>query len=694
MLKIITDAWVKVYVHFFNCYTFDKVRSYDFCQDNIISCLYMEDKRKKLWTPTSDFMMNSHLHQYMDWLSEEKDLDFGNYQELWKWSTDHIPDFWESIIQYFDLDIRGNYRSVMEGKMPETRWFRGSTTNYAQHLFRKAGDSQAAIMSFNEMGLSESFTWEELKYQAAAFRSYLISLGLKKGDRVVAYLPNIPEAVVAFVATASIGAVWSSCSPDFGVSSVIDRFQQIEPKVLITVDGYQYNGKHYDRRQASSEIADQLSSLEGIVMVPYLGSDIPSRMEPWNEIIEHGDGTLEFEQVEFNDPLWILYSSGTTGIPKAITQSHGGILLEHIKYMSFHNDVKQGEKFFWFTTTGWMMWNYQVGAMLAGATIVLYDGSPGYPDLNVLWKMAEAIGLHHFGTSAPYILACRKRDVNTEGLDLKPLRSIGSTGAPLPAEGFEYVYDDIKKDVWLCSMAGGTDVCTAFVGGNPLLPVRCPEIQCIALGVSLKAYDEDGHEVIDQLGEMVIEKPMPSMPIYFWNDEGGQRYHASYFEMYPGVWRHGDWIKITRDGSVVIYGRSDATLNRQGIRIGTSEIYSSVRKIDAIEDAIIINLEMEGGRHFMPLFVKMVEGESLSDKIKKDIGLTLKSDHTPRHVPDVIIEVPDIPYTISGKKLEAPIKKILMGMPVDKAANKQAMKNPESIDYFLNNRESFLSMVP
>lgn len=651
----------------------------------------MEQKRKILWSPSPSFKLNSHLHHYMDWLGEEKNLDFGNYQELWKWSVDHIPDFWESVIQYFNLEIEGNYNQIVTGEMPDCKWLEGSKVNYAEHLFRRSEDDRQAIIFYNEDGQQPSLSWRELKSKAAAFRSYLISLGVKKGDRVVAYLPNIPEAVIAFIGTTSIGAIWSSCSPDFGVSSVIDRFQQIEPKVLITVDGYQYNGKRYDRLNESLSISKQLTTLKEVIVVPYVGLEIPTGMQSWNDVIKTEAAPLEFDRVGFNDPLWILYSSGTTGIPKAITQSHGGILLEHIKYMSFHNDVKEGEKFFWFTTTGWMMWNYQVGALLAGATIVLYDGSPGHPDLKSLWKMADEIGLHHFGTSAPYILACRKREIDLSDLDLKKLRSIGSTGSPLPAEGFEYVYNHIKKDVWLCSMAGGTDVCTAFVGGNPLLPVKCPEIQCVALGVALKAYDEDGHAVIDQLGEMVIEKPMPSMPIYFWNDQDGIRYHASYFEMFPGIWRHGDWIKLTEDGSLIIYGRSDATLNRQGIRIGTSEIYSSVRQVDAIEDSIIVNLELEGGKHFMPLFVKMSEGIKLDDKIIQQLKYTLRKDYTPRHVPDVVIEVPDIPYTISGKKLEAPVKKVLMGMPINQVANKEAMKNPEAIDFFIDNKGKILS---
>ena len=653
----------------------------------------MTQKGKILWKPTESHKSQSHLAHYIDWLAEEKDLDFNNYQELWEWSCEHLSDFWESIIQYFNLNINGNYTSVLEGKMPHVRWFKGTTTNYAEHLFQNEIDDAPAILAFNEQKDETTLTWGELKEKVARFRVYLINAGVKKGDRVVAYLPNSPHAVIAFIATASIGAIWSSCSPDFGISSVIDRFQQINPKIFITVNGYQYNGKPHQRVEQSMEIAKALNDLEKVVMVKYLDFDLPVGVISWEEAMDQVAEPLNFNAVEFNDPLWILYSSGTTGIPKAITQSHGGILLEHIKYMSLHNDVHQGERFFWYTTTGWMMWNYQVGALLTGATIVLYDGAPMYQSDTMLWEIADQVGIHHFGTSAPFLLACRKRDLDVNYLSLADLRSIGSTGAPLPAEGFEYVYDHIKKDVWLCSMSGGTDVCTAFVGGNPLMNVISPEIQCIGLGVALKAYDENGTAVTEELGEMVIEKPMPSMPIYFWNDEDGLRYFTSYFGEYPGVWRHGDWIKITRSGSMIIYGRSDATLNRQGIRIGTSEVYSSVRKISAIEDSVIVNLELPGGKHFMPLFVKMVDGQSLTDEIKAAVKSTLRSDYTPRHIPDEIIEVPDIPFTISGKKLEAPIKKILLGMDLKKAANREAMRNPTAIDYFVDQRANILSMI-
>jgi acetoacetyl-CoA synthetase len=657
-----------------------------------IDTILNDSAMKLLWSPTEEMSSHSHLFQFMKWLKANEGLSFDGYSALWKWSCEDSEKFWQCVIKYFNLDIEGHFDSVIAGNMPMVKWFNGSRTNYAEHLLRQGRENHNAIVFYNESGLQETLSWNDVKDKVSQFKSYLKDQGVKKGDRVVAYLPNIPEAVIAFIATASLGAIWSSCSPDFGVSSVIDRFSQIEPKVMIVADGYFYNGKHYSRSNEAAEIADHLSTLKAVVMVNYTGSNHALRnQELWEEIMKrYQPKTLVFEKVEFNDPLWILYSSGTTGIPKAITQSHGGILLEHTKYMAFHNDVHQGEVFFWYTTTGWMMWNYLVGSMLMGACLVLYDGSPGYKDMTTLWSMASTLGIHHFGTSAPYLLACMKKNIDVKGLDLSELRSIGSTGAPLPSEGFDYVYEHIKEEVWLCSMAGGTDVCTAFVGGNPLKPVVSGEIQCIALGVDLHAYNEDGIPVINELGEMVIRKPMPSMPIYFWNDENYKRYTSSYFEMYPGEWRHGDWIKITDRGSLVIYGRSDATLNRHGIRIGTSEIYSSLAKIQEIEESIIINLELDGGEHYMPLFVKMAEGKKLNIEIINRIKNQLKSDYTPRHVPDVVIEVPDIPFTISGKKLETPVKKILLGMSPGNVANREAMRNPGALDYFIENKEFLL----
>lgn len=643
----------------------------------------------KLWQPSIDFIQNSQLQRFIIWLNKNKGLVFEDYASVWQWSVKHPAAFWESVWQFFEVKSYTPYTQVLSADpMPHTRWFEGSALNYAEHLFRYSNKDQPAIIFQSEQQGLTSISWEELQQQVASLAAYLKSLGVKQGDRIVAYLPNIPAATVAFMATCSLGAVWSSCSPDFGVNSVLDRFRQIEPKVLIAVDGYSYNGKSFDRLQAVQQLCASLPTLEKVVLVPYLNKNASlDGMENginWLETIADTQAELHFEPVAFDHPIWVLYSSGTTGLPKAITHSHGGVLLEHYKYLAFHNDVHPGERFFWFSTTGWMMWNFVQAAFLVGATIVLYDGSPAYPNLNVLWEFAQQAKINHFGTSAPYLVACMKEGLQPgKTFDLSALRSIGSTGSPLPPEAFDWVYEHVKSDLWLCSMSGGTDVCTAFVGGCPFEPVYEGEIQCRALGCALMAWNEAGQAVVGEVGEMVITEPMPSMPVYFWNDPEGHRYTESYFEMYPGVWRHGDWVRITERGSLVIYGRSDATLNRHGVRIGTAEVYNAINKVPEVRDCLVVNLELEGGRHYMPLFVVLQPGIQLDDTLCQKINSALRTEYSPRHVPDEILEVPDIPYTISGKKLEAPVKKILLGMPIDKAANRGAMRNPESLAFFV-----------
>lgn len=647
-------------------------------------------KSKPLWIPSESFKKSSHLCAYKQWLMDSKQLHFKNYEQLWQWSVDHIEDFWVSICKYFEVIFHSPYSKVLSShKMPGVKWFEGAKLNYSEHIFRNYKEEETAIIFGHESGTIIHMTWKELKIKVASMANYLKTHGVVKGDRVVAFLPNVPEATISFLAVNSLGAIWSSTSPDFGAESVVDRFKQIEPKIIIATDGYFYNGKPYDKSDIVKSIVSELPSLEKVIVLPYLNKNdinqFPNHFVNINDIWKRSVSELSFEAVDFNDPMWVLYSSGTTGLPKPIVQSHGGILLEHLKYMAFHNDVHEGEHYFWFSTTGWMMWNFVQAALLMGSAIVLYDGNPTYPDFNALWKFSEKVGINHFGTSAPFLVASMKKGVSPRtSTDLSSMRSLSSTGAPLPPEAFNYVYEHIKDDVWLCSMAGGTDVCTAFVGGCPEYPVYSGEIQCRALGVSLFGYNDEGIPVEDELGEMIIDKPMPSMPIYFWNDVDNRRYKSSYFEHYPGKWRHGDFIKInSKTHGLVIYGRSDATLNRYGIRIGTAEIYRSVNKIEAIEDALIVNLEQEEGKHYMPLFVKMKEGKILNDTIKIEINNRLKSEYSPRHVPDEIIEVQDIPYTISGKKMEAPIKKILMGMPLEKSINFDAMRNPESVEYFV-----------
>ncbi|MCU0381830.1 MAG: acetoacetate--CoA ligase [Chitinophagaceae bacterium] len=644
-----------------------------------------------LWTPPASLMEQSNMRRYMRWLEAHKGISCASYRELHQWSIENLASFWESIWQFFDVQSGTPWQSVLtrpaEG-MIGTRWFDGATVNYARHIFSHASTDRPAIIAGSERGETREITWAALERQVASIAHWLRQQGVGQGDRVAAILPNIPETIAAFLAVNSLGAIWSSCSPDFGEASVADRFAQIEPKVVFLSDGYTYNGKPYPKTGSLPSLKQALSMVQAWVLVPWLDSSTRiAGTVSWRDVLETPAPELAFTDIPFNDPIWVLYSSGTTGKPKAITHSVGGCLLEHLKALALHQDVRPGEKYFWYSTTGWMMWNYALASMLCGSTLVLYEGSAGYPDLNVLWDFAATKGVQHFGGGAAFYIACMKAGLSFSHDRFPLLRTIGSTGSPLPPAAFEWIYASVKKDVWLISLSGGTDICSAFVGGCPLLPVYAGEIQCRMLGCALEAFDEQGHPQREALGEMVILEPMPSMPVFFWGDKDNERYHASYFEQYPGVWRHGDWIKITERDGVVIFGRSDATLNRDGVRIGTSEIYHAVEQTPEVADSLVVCLEEEGGRYFMPLFVVMRPNAALDDAIRKSINTRLRTLYSPRHVPDAIYAVAEIPYTISGKKMEAPVKKILMGMDPDKAASKDTMRNPGSLDAFLELRQ-------
>ncbi|WP_284037732.1 acetoacetate--CoA ligase [Neobacillus sp. 114] len=645
---------------------------------------------KLLWEPSQQFQDESNLKKFMIWLEETRGLHFDTYEQLWKWSVTSIEGFWSAVWHYFDIQAKTPYEEVLKvRKMPGAQWFPGATLNYAEHVFRNETPEKEAIIYESENRTQGKITWAELKKNTAAIAEYLKSLGVQPGDRVVAYASNIHETITAFLACASIGAVWSSCAPEFGIMSVIDRFKQIEPKVLFAVDGYRYGGKDFDRLELVKKIQSELPTLKQTIIIPNINEEPNigqlTNAVLWNHPVETSTGAeLSFEAVPFDHPLWILYSSGTTGKPKAIVQSQGGILLEHFKMMALQSNISKDDRFFWYTTTGWMMWNVVVSGLLVGSTILLYDGNPSYPNYDTLWKFAESSKMTMFGTSAGFITACMKAGLKPKDqFDLSHLKSIGSTGSPLPASGFEWVYEQVKEDLWLVSTSGGTDICTSIVSGAPTLPVHTGELQCRALGTAVKAFNEQGEELTDEIGELVITEPTPSMPIYFWNDESGERYRDSYFDMYPGIWRHGDFIKITSRGSAIIYGRSDATINRGGVRMGTSEIYSALEKVPEVLDSLVVDLPLSSEQSYMPLFVVLKQGTELSDDVRSRVNQAIRKDCSPRHVPNEIFVVEELPKTLNGKKLEVPIKKILMGTPVEKAVNTGSLANPDTLRYFI-----------
>jgi acetoacetyl-CoA synthetase len=637
---------------------------------------------KVLWTPSPGWIERTTLTRYQAWLEEKHGLSFESYHDLWRWSVFDIEAFWKSLVDFLGVRFsEGGDRVLGNEVMPGAKWFPGSRISYAEHMFAGKNPDALAIQHASEVRELSSMTWGELRALTASIAAGLRASGVGEGDRVAAYMPNIPETIAALFACASIGAVWSSAAPEFGVRSVVDRFLQIEPKVLLAVDGYRYGGKDFDRRDAVDRIAGEIPSLARVVRLGYLDGS------GWEDGFLGDSEKLDFAQLPFDHPLWVLYSSGTTGLPKPIVHGQGGVLLEHLKKACLHLDAQAGDRLFWFTTTGWMMWNFIVGMLLSDASIVLFDGNPGYPSLATLWDLAADTGMTCFGTSAAFISACMKDPdlrLRSDGRDLGALRSVGSTGSPLSPEGFEWIYDQLGSDTWLFSTSGGTDLCTAFVGGVPTLPVYLGELQGRALGAAVESWDPEGRPLIEEVGELVITRPMPSMPVFFWGDSSGERYRDSYFEMYPGIWRHGDWIEITSRETAVIYGRSDSTINRGGVRMGTSEIYRAVLAVDAVTDALVVDVPREGSEAWMPLFVVLREGVSLDDSLVSEIRRRVREDCSPRHVPDEIRQIDEVPRTLSGKVLEVPVKRILMGTPPDQAASRESLANPAALDYFVD----------
>ena len=648
-----------------------------------------------LWQPAADRIAAARITRFQAWAAERYGAPAeGGYAALHRWSVDELETFWSAVADWFDVRFSTPYERVLGDRaMPGAQWFPGATLNYAEHALRTAENparaDEPALLHVDETREPAPVSWSELRRQVAALATELRALGVRPGDRVSGYLPNIPQAVTALLATAAVGGVWTSCAPDFGARSVLDRFQQVEPVVLFTVDGYRYGGKEHDRTETVAELRRELPTLRAVVHVPLLGTPAPEGALEWADLTAgdptNGEAAPVFEQVPFDHPLWVLYSSGTTGLPKAIVQSQGGILLEHFKQIGLHCDLGPGDRFFWYTSTGWMMWNFLVSGLLTGTTIVLYDGSPGFPAVDAQWAVAERTRTTLFGTSAAYVMACRKAGTHpARDHDLATVRCVATTGSPLPPSGFRWLHDEVAEDLWIASVSGGTDVCSCFAGAVPTLPVHSGELQAACLGTDLQAWDPQGEPVVDEVGELVVTNPMPSMPIRFWNDPDGSRYRDSYFEMFPGVWRHGDWITITGRGSVVIHGRSDSTLNRQGVRMGSADIYEAVERLPEIRESLVIGLEEPDGGYWMPLFVHIADGAVLDDALRSRVKRTIREQLSPRHVPDEIIEVPGVPHTLTGKRIEVPVKRLFQGTALDKAVNAGSVDNLDVLRFYEN----------
>jgi len=644
-----------------------------------------------LWTPSPERLARSHLTRYLRWLAE-RGRKFENYQELWRWSVADLPAFWQSMVDFCGLQFTTPATQVLgRREMPGAEWFPDAKLNYAAHALRHERAGEDALVHLSERRPLAAMKWTEFARQVRVLATWMRSIGVMPGDRVVAYLPNTPEAVIAMYATASIGAVWSSCGPDFGARGVLDRYSQLGPKLIFCVDGYSYGGKLFDKRAEIRDIIAGLPTLAHVVHLPYLDpavlTPLTARSRFWADALageDPGREGFQFEQVPFAHPLFILFSSGTTGLPKAIIHCHGGITLEQLKLFHFHMDMHSRQRMFFFTSTGWMMWNFLASSLIMDVVPVLYDGNPAWPSPDLLWKMADDTGAHLFGASPTYQAILEKAGiVHRNNFKLEKLETLVLAGSPVTAECQKWFFENVKADLWAHSGSGGTDVCSGLVGGVVNLPIYAGEIKARQLGVAAYAYDDAGHSVVDQVGELVLTEPLPSMPVGFWGDKDGSRYRESYFDQWPGVWRHGDFFRVNSRGGCFVLGRSDATLNRHGVRIGTAEVYRSLLGVTEVEDALIVNLDLPGGKFFMPLFVKLKGDRLLDDEVAGRIRAQIRNEYSPRHVPDRIFQVKAIPYTLTGKKMEVPVRRILMGVPVDKAANRAAMANVEALDYFI-----------
>jgi acetoacetyl-CoA synthetase len=640
-----------------------------------------------LWTPGPEQLQSSRLVQYQRWLAREQGVVTRDYAELWRWSVEDIDRFWQSIWSFFDVQADGSREPALGRRtMPAAEWFPNARLNFAEHVFRNATPEQPAVIAHSEDVPLQHISWAELERSTAALAATLRGWGVRPGDRVASYMPNRPETLIAFLACASIGAVWSSCAPDMGASVVLDRLRQTEPKVLFAIDSYSYKGKHHDRSTVVNELLAGLPSVERVVRVAgplASGRDVdwPNR-SIWESAVLN-DAAPCYERLPFGHPLWILYSSGTTGLPKAMVHSQGGILLTHLKEMALQNDLRPGDRLLFLGSTSWAVWNLLVGALVTGASIVLYDGYPSWPDGDALWRFMDDNEVAVFGCGAAFLIGCMKEGLKPrDQAPLVKLRSILSTGSPLPTDAFEWVYRNVKPDVWLASVSGGTDIASCFVACAPTLPVHAGEIQCAELGVAAYAFNDAGQPVVDEVGELVITQPMPSMPVSFWNDSEGRRYRESYFEMFPGVWRQGDWIRFTPHGSAVIYGRSDSTINRHGIRIGTAEIYRVVEELPEVLDCMVVDLEYLGRPSFMPLFVVLRPGAELDRTLIERINQQIRTKASGRHVPDAVVQVSEIPRTLTGKKMEVPVRKLLLGAELGQVVSAGSMLSPSSLDFF------------